>query len=110
MLDVFEKCAPVVAASELATEPNTFSCENRLGGQQLIITADPVFADYIFSGNNKGNYVQRPASTDGLQKLGMFGRGLIWNNDLDVWKRVRGCFQRALGESALNQAAAVAKL
>lgn len=83
--------------------------ERRLGGRQILITADPVLANYVFNGPNKRNYVQRPASNEGLARLGMLNRGLIWNSDTAVWRKIRGCFQHSLGEVSLHHAVNVVK-
>ena len=60
--DILNDTAPVVAARELSREKEersgSMSCERTLGGRQLIITADPKVADYIFNGTNKWNFVQ----------------------------------------------------
>eukprot|EP00977_Amphora_coffeiformis_P014748 scaffold4223_cov189-Amphora_coffeaeformis.AAC.8 len=50
----------------------------------------------------KKNYVRRPTDDDGLRSLGMLNRGLIWNDDLPIWGKIRGCFQRALDRNALS--------
>ena len=36
--------------------------------------------------------------------LGMYHQGLIWNNDLASWKKVRGCFQMSLNEVNMENA------
>ena len=79
---ILQNTAPVAASNELKLlPPGCHTCERRLDGNPLILTKDPLVADYIFNGSNRGNYVQRPASDDGLKKLGMFCSGIIWNNN-----------------------------
>ena len=36
--------------------------------------------------------------------LGMLHQGLIWNNEIPTWAKVRGCFQLALNDSNIAKA------
>lgn len=80
-----------------------------MGQKQLVITADAAVANYVFNGQNKENFVRRPGAEEGINELGMLHHGLIWNNDLPVWRKIRGCFQKNLGEAALSRAVEVVK-
>lgn len=101
---ILVKSAPVAASDELASSEGNLTCERRLNGKQFIITKDAELAAYIFNGPLKHNYVRRPASGEGLRRLGMYERGLIWNNNLSVWNTIRDCFQKALNNAALKEA------
>jgi cytochrome P450 len=106
---ILELSAPIAAANELASTEGKATCTRFLGQRQLVITADAAAANYVFNGPNKGNFVRRPADEEGLHELGMLHHGLIWNNDLPSWRKIRGCFQKALGEAALSRAVEVVK-
>jgi aromatase len=105
---ILERTAPIAASEELAAEGGA-TCTRFLGGRQLVITADAEVANYVFNGPNKGNFIRRPAADEGLNELGMLRHGLIWNNDIPVWRKIRGCFQKSLGETTLRCAVEVAK-
>ncbi|CAB9503936.1 Protopine 6-monooxygenase [Seminavis robusta] len=102
-----QKTAPVAASEELGLA-GTQTCERRLNGTPFILTKDPKIANYVFNdGKARTNYCLRPGEDRGLQKLHMFENGLIWNNDTPKWKKIRGCFQKALGANALKHASCI---
>ena len=70
----------------------------------FFLIQDPDVADYIFNSRAQKNYTRRPASAEGLKMLGMHHQGLIWNNELTLWKQVRGCFQMSLNEHNMENA------
>jgi hypothetical protein len=108
---ILEKTAPVAAAKELESLPKGCrTCERRLNGAPLIITKDHRVADYVFNGPSNKLYRLRPASDEGLNELGMLNRGLIWNNEISSWVKIRECFQKALKASNLKKAASVIEL
>jgi cytochrome P450 len=71
--------------------------------------SDPKVADYIFNGRSQRNYTRRPASIEGLKKLGMHNQGLIWNNNTNDWKKVRSVFQLSLNDANMEKAVDVIK-
>jgi cytochrome P450 len=73
------------------------------------VTQDPKVADYIFNGRYQRNYTRRPATIEGLKKLGMHNQGLIWNNNTDGWKSVRSVFQLSLNDVNMEKAVGVIK-
>ncbi|KAL7553947.1 hypothetical protein ACHAWF_018846 [Thalassiosira exigua] len=103
LLSILDKTAPLAAAGEL-TSSGSMTCVRKINGSVLVITKDPNIAHYIFKGKSRFNYVRRPASDEGLKRLGMYEQGLIWNNNTDIWKRIRGCFQEALNSKNIDHA------
>jgi len=104
IFSILKNTAPVAAADELVAS-GAMTCKRTLNGTKLLITKDPKVADYIFNGRSNTNYVRRPASVEGLKSLGMYNRGLIWNNSIPHWKKIRACFQEALCHENINKAA-----
>jgi hypothetical protein len=72
-----------------------------LNRQPTLIVANRKLANQILESKN---FHQRPAADAGLKKLGMYHRGIIWNNDLDAWHQGRSAFQRALNAQGIDQA------
>ena len=73
-------------------------------GQRTIVFSNKDDVAYILSNPkvNK-NYRTRFATNFGLNMLGMYKSGLIWNNDLGSWQSVRRCFDHTLSTSTLNR-------
>ena len=73
-------------------------------GRRTLFFSSPDSAAHVLS-NVKAfsKYRFRFATVSGLQMLGMYERGLIWNNNLESWKCVRSCFHKTLSNSCLDQ-------
>lgn len=84
-----DKCIPGVLEASM------------IDGQPTLIVANRKLANQILESKN---FYQRPAADEGLKELGMYHRGIIWNNDLDAWHRGRLAFKRALNAQGLEEA------
>ncbi|XP_062511027.1 aromatase-like isoform X2 [Corticium candelabrum] len=72
-----------------------------IAGDETIITCRPDYAYHVLKSNN---YRQRFGCETGLQHLGMYHSGIIWNNDVQKWKHLRSFFQKALNANGLDRA------
>ena len=51
----------------------------------------PEFANQVFK---SGKFLHRLGEDGGLMRLGMFHRGIIWNNDTEKWAELRTLFKQ----------------
>lgn len=78
-----------------------------LGNQPTLIVTNRKLANQILESKN---FHQRPAADAGLKELGMYRRGIIWNNDLGAWHLGRRAFQRALNSDGMKSAEDILKV
>ncbi|KAJ1566165.1 hypothetical protein HK096_004059 [Nowakowskiella sp. JEL0078] len=78
-------------------------------GKRTVIFHTRTAASHILEQSMAKAYRKRFATDDGLRALGMLHRGLIWNNNLESWGKVRGCFQDGLSNANLKQVPELAK-
>jgi nicotinamide riboside kinase len=69
---------------------NFSDCKN------LYVISSHNLASSILQRHGKDVLVQRFGQDEGLKAMGMFERGLIWNNNDTIWKLHRGIFQKAV--------------
>jgi len=75
-------------------------------GRRTFIITDRTAADHIL---RSMNYSARFAFDYGLKILGMYKKGLIWNNDHRCWKKNRAAFQKGLSSTNMKNVVAFAK-
>ncbi|CAF0794570.1 unnamed protein product, partial [Brachionus calyciflorus] len=59
---------------------------------ETILTSDHHLIRDILIGPNSKNFTSRMGNNEGLQNIGMFNKGIIWNNDKKKWKTGRMAF------------------
>lgn len=72
-------------------------------GEPTLVTSNPTVARHILKSNGN-NYTSRLGYDIGLDHIGMFNNGIIWNNNTNLWKSLRTFFQSALNAKTLNAA------
>ncbi|XP_071943715.1 aromatase-like [Antedon mediterranea] len=77
-----------------------------IAGEPTYLITRPSAAWYILK-TNGNNYCKRFGNDTGLNHIGMFKSGIIWNNDVEGWKTQRAFFQRALNADSLNRASSI---
>ena len=114
---ILGKTVPVVTREILTSseEPDISTLDDfgktaivKIGGIDTLVTNSSQVAHEIFKSKGKF-FTQRLGNDEGLEHLGMKGRGLIWNNDTEKWKGVRNVFRKALNKDALEEARKVAE-
>lgn len=94
----------VPLASQYYTSKYGDIVQINLFNEPTIIMSNSDFADYILRRNGK-NYTLRFGNQSGLEYLGMFNRGIIWNKDIQRWKYQRlNFFQKSLNSKILEDA------
>ncbi|CAG8483886.1 5459_t:CDS:1 [Diversispora eburnea] len=80
-----------------------------MNGGYTIVTCDAEFSQKILSGTESKNFIIRMGNKDGLKAIGMYKKGIIWNNDVSKWNLQRHIFQSGLSSDVRRKASIVAR-
>jgi hypothetical protein len=80
-----------------------------MNGGYTILTCDANLIQEFLSGTNSTNFISRMGNDDGLKAIGMFKKGIVWNNDIKRWVIQKRAFQNGLTSEVRQKASVVAK-
>ncbi|CAI2166738.1 1022_t:CDS:1 [Funneliformis geosporum] len=79
-----------------------------INGGYTIASCDADFVQKILGGTHASNFISRTGNDDGLKAIGMYQKGIIWNNDVPKWTLQRRIFQSGLSSNVRKKAFDVA--
>ncbi|CAG8440226.1 1525_t:CDS:2 [Acaulospora morrowiae] len=70
--------------------------EQWYGRIRIIFVTKPEYVEKLLSASTKSKYLIRVSNPEGLKDLGVYGRGLLLNNDVNSWKYNRQFLSQAI--------------